>query len=225
MKPFVIAFDLDDTLYKERDFVSSAFRAVSRLITSDLRSQKEYYEIMYQAWLHGENAFDTLQKVHPYTDIKPLLDAYRYHIPVIKLSQEVIDILQWLHSLETCEIALITDGRSRTQRNKINILGLTQWIADDNLFISEEQHHDKHDSDNFEALMALHPDCNFYYVGDNIEKDFYHPNRLGWTTVQLNDIDHVNIFPQDLDFGEDHQAKIKIDHISELRQLISCRQN
>ena len=51
----------------------------------------------------------------------------------------------------------------------------------------------------FMSLMEIHPEATeFVYVGDNIEKDFYHPRRLGWHTIGIRDTEGVNIHPQDL---------------------------
>ena len=54
----VAAFDLDDTLYPEYDFVVSGYRAVAELLPQ--KDRKCALEAMSQAYAAGENPFDAL---------------------------------------------------------------------------------------------------------------------------------------------------------------------
>ena len=58
----VLIFDLDDTLYKEVDFVMSAYKHIDRLLVADYDMKpNEAYKILVNAFNCGENAFDLLQ--------------------------------------------------------------------------------------------------------------------------------------------------------------------
>ena len=96
-------------------------------------------------------------------------------------------------------VGLITDGRSVTQRRKIEALALGRWISDENIFISEERGYDKRRPEPFRSFMERYPTAEEYvYIGDNPMKDFEVANRLGWTTVMLRDTSGINIHPQPL---------------------------
>ncbi len=195
----LVAFDLDDTLYKEIDYLRSAYREIARhaahgdgMLAGDLLS------LMIQTYRRGGNAFRRLNEVlNADTPIDTYLQMYRSHRPNIHLAPEVSETLDELKATG-CIIALITDGRSVQQRNKIAALGLDRWIADADIVISEEIGSEKPDEANYRRLMERHPKMEqFVYVGDNPKKDFLAPNRLGWTTVCLLD-NGENIHPQRL---------------------------
>lgn len=192
--PDVIVFDLDDTLYKERDYVLSGFRAVAaRLGHPDDAAR------MYDAWLKGDNAFDLMAGLHPQSGISvaEMVAAYRAHMPDITLAPDVADTLERL-SLMGKTLGLITDGRSVAQRNKIQALGLLRWIDPADICISEEFGSEKPCEANYRLFMDRHPGRSYMYVGDNTAKDFIAPNALGWQTICLLDPARLNIHPQDL---------------------------
>ena len=123
---------------------------------------------------------------------------YRTHRPDIHLEEDVVTTLDALKT-SGCTMALITDGRSVQQRNKIAALGLNRWIADEDIVVSEEIGSEKPDEANYRRIMNRHPDADrFFYIGDNPKKDFIAPNRLGWTTICLLD-NGENIHPQRFD--------------------------
>ncbi|HIF8589133.1 TPA: HAD hydrolase-like protein [Neisseria meningitidis] len=77
------------------------------------------------------------------------------------------------------------DGRSLTQRLKLEALGLSSLF--DDILISEACSSEKPDSKRFRHLQDKYADkagC-FIYIGDNISKDFIAPNTLGWITIGL----------------------------------------
>ena len=196
----VICFDLDDTLYKEIDYLKSAYREIAlRAAQGDqLLAGKAYYE-MLQAYKDGGNAFLRLNELLGVeTPVSEYLAMYRTHRPDIHLEEDVVTTLDALKT-SGCTLALITDGRSVQQRNKIVALGLNRWIADGDIVISEEIGSEKPDEANYRRIMNRHPDTDrFFYIGDNPKKDFIAPNRLGWTTICLLD-NGENIHPQRFD--------------------------
>ena len=56
-----IAVDLDDTLYKEVDFVKSAFRAVA----AEFSCAFDVYCLLWNSYRNGENPFDNLIAKEP----------------------------------------------------------------------------------------------------------------------------------------------------------------
>ena len=185
----VICFDLDDTLYKEIDYLKSAYREIALHAAQgdQLLAGKAYGE-MLQAYKDGGNAFLRINELLGVeTPVSAYLAMYRTHRPDIHLEEDVVATLDALKTAG-CTMALITDGRSVQQRNKIAALGLNRWIADEDIVVSEEIGSEKPDEANYRRIMNRHPDADrFVYIGDNPAKDFIAPNRLGWSTVCLLD--------------------------------------
>lgn len=206
----VVVFDLDDTLYKEVDFVRSGFSAIASYVGKDGIAVE-----LFERWKRGQNALQWLIDV---TDIEceipDLLHVYRTHLPSIKLESSVEDMLDKLKQ-EGKVLGMITDGRSITQRHKIEALGLYRWITDDNLVISEEFGSEKPDMANYEYFMSRYPVANYFYVGDNTAKDFVSPNILGWHTICIKD-DGRNIHSQTFDVDIDYMPQRVFNDISEI---------
>lgn len=198
----VVVFDLDDTLYPERDFAISGYNAVCSYIlqhTHSLPSIDAGVETMTAALDSGNNPFDVLESTFPgsapESRIPELLNIYRYHTPHLTLPQASLEILQYLGE-NGIRMGIITDGRSKTQRNKIEALGISGFFAPDNILISEETGKEKTTPEPFIHFVHRYVNARkFIYVGDNPSKDFKIPNMLGWETICLLDGGH-NIHPQ-----------------------------
>lgn len=203
----VICFDLDDTLYKEIDYLKSAYREIAEYAAGHCEGCSDCvgilaikaYNRMLDAYREGLNAFEELNKfLGLELPISDFLYIYRTHKPKIALTEDVEQTLDALKA-EGVRIGLITDGRSVQQRNKIEALGLSQWIDEKDMVISEEFGNEKPALANYEFFMKRYPECyDFIYVGDNLKKDFIAPNHLGWMTICLKD-DGRNIHRQEVD--------------------------
>lgn len=180
----VVAFDLDDTLFPEADYVESAFRAIGRRYGLHLLGP------MMCAATPAE-AFDSTG-----LPVDDLLAIYRTHFPDIRLPWESLYALASLRNAGH-RLALVTDGRSVTQRHKIEALGLGRFIAPDMMFISAEVGEGKAGGRAFLTIMERCPGETFMYVGDNPDKDVAAPLALGWKVVLLRSRGR-NIHPQNL---------------------------
>lgn len=220
----LIAFDLDDTLYKEIDFLHSGYREIARQLTAKYSLP---YERMYGMMLHPENnAFDDLNDYlktsgcNVTEDVAWMVETYRSHRPDIALDHDTECVLAALAADSNNRLALITDGRLTTQTSKIEALGLLRYITPENISISEAVGKKKTSRLPFARMMSLNPDCTgLFYIGDNPVKDFYWGNLLGWTTVQLND-DGRNIQRQNIVIPRQYHAHISIDAITSLPEII-----
>ena len=201
----VICFDLDDTLYKEIDYLKSAYREIAEYAAGHCHGCSDpvlvvahkAYEAMLAAYHDGLNAFEELNKFLGLNlPVSDYLYIYRNHKPKIALMEDVVRTLDALKADGTL-IGLITDGRIVQQRNKIEALGLSRWIDEEDIVISEEFGSEKPAFANYDYFMKRYPECqDFTYVGDNLEKDFIAPNALGWMTICLKD-DGRNIHRQE----------------------------
>lgn len=210
----VVAFDLDDTLYSERNFLHSGWRAVARVAATHGMDADEAWHVMSTA----TDAFDALHACLPQMSVAEMLYVYRTHMPDIALHDGAADTIGRLRA-HGCPIAIITDGRGLSQRNKIKALGLEPLV--DYVSVSEEIGADKTSELPFRRLMEAFPCCRYVYVGDNPSKDFAWPNRLGWLTVMLREASpghniHRQTLPPDAVYAPQHS----ISHISELMSLL-----
>ncbi|MHA4842628.1 HAD family hydrolase [Flavitalea antarctica] len=179
-------FDLDDTLYQEIDFLSSAYKHIASAIEPSINSY--IYEEMLARYHRNENVFawiiDQYKEQLGELNLAWLISTYREHIPEIRLSLETAAFIREVRSRKI-PTGLITDGRSVTQRNKLKALGIEDLFSE--IIISEEFGSEKPDERNYLHFVLKYPDSEFYYFGDNTSKDFITPARLGWTTICVKD--------------------------------------
>lgn len=216
MKNKIFIFDLDDTLYKEIDFLYSAYREIAKWIELKF-SLKGVYLFMSESYKKKLDVFSYLIETYDLPLAKTdLLTIYRSHRPDIHLKHETLKVLELLKQNFT--LGMITDGRSVTQRNKFKALGLGQFIEDENLIISEEFGSEKPAERNFLFFMQKYTNAELFYVGDNLKKDFITPKKLGWKTICLLD-DGRNIHQQDFSCSEEYLPDVKIRTLKELLSL------
>jgi putative hydrolase of the HAD superfamily len=186
----VVVFDLDDTLYLERDFVRSGFAAVG----SWLKAHHDVSDFEAHAWdlfLAGARG-DVFDRVLPRLGLEPqpaliqrLVGVYREHLPAIRLEPAAADLLAALCG--RCRLAVLTDGYHDTQRRKIAALGLDARCHPIVCTDQWGREHWKPSPRGFlhlqRALEASPERC--IYIGDNPAKDFRAPKALGWGTLRV----------------------------------------
>ncbi|MDE6853771.1 MAG: HAD family hydrolase [Muribaculaceae bacterium] len=219
-----IIFDLDDTLYKERLFVASAYRAVAAYMAGITgadpialaRIIAEHRPKGFEAAIQAQSGLPGVGRIH----IDDLVYIYRSHIPDITLDSEVADTLHALRN-RGHRLGIITDGTVLTQSSKIRALGLNTLISPDDIWISESTGGDKTTTLPWEAAEArFHNERLRVYVGDNLSKDFRLPNTRGWHTVMLRDPHGVNVFPQrPCEWPHEYRPHTTVDTISALLSL------
>lgn len=208
----VVVFDLDDTLYKEIDYLKSAYREIASYAAQMCTGisvpvqvlEMKAYEAMLMAYQGGKNAFEALNTfLGVDMPIADMLQMYREHKPVIALGEDTRLTLNSLKD-EGILMGIVSDGRELTQWNKIRALGLTEWVDESCIIINSTQECFKPNPFGYERLMeavrsiAPADELSFMYVGDNLKKDFIYPNQSGWQTVCLKN-NGRNIHPQDFE--------------------------
>jgi len=175
-----IIFDLDDTLYSEKDYVRNGFQAVA----DRLSQVEDVYEKLWASFLKGKPAIDeVLHESNIYSDKlkKECVEAYRFHKPSLQLYPEIKNILVDLRK-KGIKIGIITDGRPEGQHAKIEALDLNDLV--DEIIITDELGGVQFRKPNdisfrlMQGKMCI-PYGKMIYVGDNIYKDFISPARLG----------------------------------------------
>lgn len=179
----VFCFDLDDTLYKEIDFLHSGFRIISGFFKG---IEQELLQKMLEWRKNEQDVFANLVQMYPDSGLKKekILSIYREHMPHIALEPDAKAFLTALRN-KGCKTALITDGCSITQRNKLKALGLTGFFNVE--IISEEFGSEKPAKRNYQAVEEFLRSEKYVYFGENLAKDFIAPKQLGWLTIGLQD--------------------------------------
>lgn len=212
-----IVFDLDDTLYLERDFAFSGYEAAGAWLAGQGLASG-FAETCRRLFLAGERRriFDRAAEAEglPPELVPALVDVYRTHMPRIALCPDAARYLAGHDGF-----AIISDGFERTQRNKIAALGLEaycdvivptgQWAAE----------YCKPHPRAYELVAAASAGRACVYVADNAAKDFLTPNRLGWGTIQI-------LRPGRVHDGAPptpaHAAMAAIDSLDQLDQAIAA---
>lgn len=210
MPSATIVFDLDDTLVKEIDYLKSAFREIA----SDAGDSGLHAKMM--KWYYAkQDVFGNLEAQLG----KPLKarfrQLYRNHFPDFDRLSNNRNLLLELKS-EGFKLGMVTDGYSVTQRNKLRALDIEDIF--DLVIVSEEFGSAKPDERNFSVFHQFKTD-RYFYVSDNVAKDFIAPNTLGWTTICLID-DGSNIHKQDFERGPEYLPNYKINDLREIRNYI-----
>lgn len=180
-KNTVVVFDLDDTLYNEIDFLKSAYTEIAKQLNPD--DWKLLYVNMFSLYRQKLDVFGFLSETYNISK-KQLIERYRNHAPSIEPKQNVVSVFEKIKEKKG-KIAIITDGRTDTQKQKLKALKLQKYL--DLVVISEETGFEKPHTNNFKLVENTFKNCNYYYIADNFKKDFIVPNVLGWKTIGLID--------------------------------------
>ncbi len=187
----VVVLDLDDTLYPEADYRASGLRAVCAMVNT-LMHPPEPLDASSRQLIDASDPLALIcnQAGLPLSLKETLLWVYRLHTPDIHLSPAVASAIAQLEA--SCRaVAVLTDGRAISQRQKLKALGLSHLPA----YISEDYASCKPELLRFQKAMGDLPAQAYVYLGDNPLKDFVAPNALQWETVGLRGGAH-NIHPQ-----------------------------
>lgn len=187
-----VVFDMDDTLFWERDYVSSGFAYVARLASrseDEARVLVNWLEDAFEAGARGDT-FNRLLAAHPKlaerVSVATLVDAYRAHQPTIALASGVEEVLDRLH-VHGVKLGILSDGPLASQSAKVRRLRLERWCEPIVLTESLGTAFAKPSVLGFRSIGEQWgvPPAGLAYVGDNPAKDFVSPRSLGWLTIRL----------------------------------------
>lgn len=213
----IVAFDLDDTLYRELDYVESGFRAVAAHLEAEHGvPQQQSYEAMIRS-LHehgrGRQFDDVLEAYGLFTVSRRdrLIQVYRQHDPQLSLPRASAEVLDRCRALGH-RLFLVTDGNHRVQARKIDALDL--WRRFDHCYLTSRYGRAaaKPSTTVFELMLAR---CRagpgqLVYVGDNPSKDFVGVRELGGATIRVRTGNYAMMTAEP---GFD--ADVSVDEISE----------
>ncbi len=185
-----VVFDLDDTLYLERDYVRSGFRAVGEWCENHLQLHG-IGDLAWRLFSEGRRGdiFDRALREQSGTSAEPgiieaLVHVYRDHSPEIRLAADAADCLTRLSSV--VPMAMITDGHPASQWKKIDALNIRELFG---TIVVTGEWGDEFHKPNPRAFRKAEGDFpaaqRYFYVADNPAKDFTAPRALGWTNVRV----------------------------------------
>jgi putative hydrolase of the HAD superfamily len=185
-----LIFDLDDTLYPEKDFVLSGYRAVARYVADGGGCNFDRAFAVMAAALQAQGrhgAFPALLAQFPGRPIPmdELVDVYRRHIPEISLFPGYRALLQ--EFARHYRLGVITDGLPAVQERKVRALGL-EGILDKIVYSWEYgQDREKPHPHSFSLMMeSLDTEpASSLFVGDNPDKDGRGALNAGMSYAQV----------------------------------------
>ncbi len=185
-----LAFDIDDTLYLEREYVRSGFEHVGRWAKKELGIEK-FAERSWSLFVAGHRGkiFDEVLKEsgvrsRPFV-VERLVALYRSHPAEIRLLPDALACLQAVRNRAL--LVVISDGACEAQQNKVRALELEHWF---DLILLTEKFGERCRKPSpilfrwVQEQFQLRPD-RCCYVADNPLKDFVAPRGLGWKTIRI----------------------------------------
>jgi putative hydrolase of the HAD superfamily len=185
----MIVFDLDDTLYLERDYVASGFAALEPIVQTTF-GVAGFSSTAWELFLGGQRgdifdkALAALGVHHDAALVAELVGAYRTHEPAIELLADAHAVLARLRDSGR-SLGVLTDGPESSQRAKVKALGLDALT--DRVIITDAYGtgFGKPHPRGFLEFVSAHRCDRFTYVADNPRKDFSAPHDLGWRTIRV----------------------------------------
>ncbi len=220
-----IIFDLDDTLYAEKDFVLSGFQAVAEWSAANVGIDAVTgYATLLDLYDRGvrNNTFDRWLTIHeidrPELTAK-FVEIYRDCLPQISPFPETIELLESLYG--SYKIGLVSDGYLAVQQSKWAALGLANFF--DAVVFSDSlgRANWKPSTAPFELVLeklGIEPACSVY-IGDNPLKDFFGARQLGMHAIQVQRVgsEYGHLEPP----GTDYHPHLKIASMAEVLTAIA----
>jgi putative hydrolase of the HAD superfamily len=190
MSELILVFDLDDTLYPERQFALSGFAAAGRWAEAELGVAglaEDMARLLDEGYLGELFGIALAGKLPHHTpeQLTGLIGAYRDHDPELSL----FDDAAWaLHHFANAKLGLITDGTHRMQERKVTALGIAARFREIvyTHALGGRQYSKPHPRsfEVVEAALGGRGD-RLVYIGDNPAKDFIVPNERGWISIMV----------------------------------------
>ena len=205
-----IIFDLDDTLYPEKQYIRSGFQTVAEFL-----GKKNYADRLWKYFEGGKAAIDELLKqIGQEEKRERCLEVYREHVPQIRLYEGVTELIQELKN-QGIKVGIITDGRVSGQKKKMKALGLDQLVEE--IIITDELGGAQFRKPCDIAFRIMQrrweiPFEQMMYVGDNVEKDFQAPRQLGMRSLWIRNREGLYL--------QNGLSGMKVRFISSVREII-----
>lgn len=215
----LVLFDLDDTLYPEQEFVYGGLQAAAHLAAEWFKIPAD--ELFQEFWSEFEkgNTFIFNSVLNKLTDcsnekIEQLINIYRKHKPTLKLFPDAEVTLKMLNRKSIC-VGVITDGYEQVQKSKVESLDLFNLVKFVIYTDSFGKDFWKPDARVFEFTLnkfRIKP-IESVYIGDNPQKDFVAPRRLGMHSIQIKR--NVGLY-RDVSVADDYEPEFAVNSLEEI---------
>jgi len=188
MRSRAIVLDLDDTLYRERRFALSGYKAVAASVEEQFGIDRDTaFKCMTLSMRRGRRqaAFQDLATRFRLSesDSASWLACYRSHQPCLRLRRSVRESLEALR--RTWRIGLLTNGLPSVQAAKVAALGLSDLV--DSITYADAFGGKPHASAFLEILSRLGIDAGHaVFAGDDERRDIEGAGRVGMKTVLVD---------------------------------------
>ncbi|GKX65475.1 HAD family hydrolase [Inconstantimicrobium mannanitabidum] len=217
-----LIFDLDDTLYYEKEYVLGAFKEVAAYLGNKYNESFEeiYTEMTIILDTMGRGQiFDIICDKHGFDEkIEDLVDIYRASKPKLKLYDDSKEVMVWARNAGY-KLGIITDGCVQVQKNKVEALEINKYV--DCIVLTDElgrefwKPNEKPYKLMLKELEVSADEC--VYIGDNPVKDFIGARKLGLRTIRIirENGDHIS-----KRLGIEFEADDEVVNLKEIKELI-----
>lgn len=198
-KKIAVIFDLDDTLYSKSEvffktfcqFATPSIDAESLYLTYQKRSDEAFEKFsageITLSQSHQERVSNTFKDVGielSSEKIQAFIKAYKDNLNSITLSKEWIEVFQQCNK-ESYQIAILTNGPTDHQKDKLYQLNLSKWIPEDFWFISESIQAKKPSIQAFHHVESNISADEYFMIGDDIYTDIKGAIQANWHPIQF----------------------------------------
>ena len=192
-------FDLDDTLYSKNEvffktfcqFATPTIDAESLYLTYQKRSDEAFEKFsagnMTLKESHNDRVLKTFKDIGIDLSPEQIQDfhkAYQDTLNAITLSNDWIEVFQQCNK-ESYQIAILTNGPTDHQKDKLYQLNLSKWITEDFWFISESIQAKKPSIQAFHHVESNISADEYFMIGDDIHTDIKGAIQANWYPIQF----------------------------------------
>ena len=221
----VIIFDLDDTLYKEINFIKNGFKAVAKYIckNSKYKTKKIYKEIFDIFKKEGrKKVFNKIlkrKKDLSFYKLATLVEIYRHNRYNIKIQKSDLNFIKKLS--KTYPLYIVTDGSPEVQKTKVKKLSLKKYFKKIYYTYAFGKSFGKPSLKCFKLIKKKEKADwrKIVYIADNPRKDFVNLNKKKAMTIRI-----LKGFNENLKFSKNYEAKYFIKKLSDISNIINKNQ-
>lgn len=201
-----ILFDIDDTLLDNYAAFSTAVQTVflKRPLSSKemirlygnfrKNSEKVFEQFHVDVMRDPEKKFqrwaiisELLAEKYNRTMLKQLDDRYHNYQKQLRLSEEFLDLLEYLKQ-KKLQLGVLSNGLYDKQKGKIEQLGIKEYINPEYIFVSERLGESKPNLRCYQKVERSLPASvdRIIYLGDSYINDILPSHKAGWLPIWLN---------------------------------------
>ena len=200
----VLIFDVDDTLYSQIIPFEKVYKKLFGKVDIDIEKlyelSRKYSDEKFEDSRSGKMSMDDyhvyrfsralehFSKNINYATALQFQKLYAENQKSIQVSEELKKFLDFAVK-KNIKLAVITNGPSIHQWNKVRVLNLEKWFSKEDIFVSYDIGFNKPDRRIFAHVavkLFLKENDEIYYVGDSFENDIVGATNYGWKAIWLN---------------------------------------